>query len=55
LDKNKIGRPTDKPKTTQLAIRFDKETLQILDEYCSLKKISRAEGVRKAVRTLPKK
>lgn len=51
----KMGRPTDNPKQTQLGIRFDEETLQILDDYCEEKKITRAEGVRVAVRKLPRK
>ena len=51
----KMGRPTDSPKTVQLGIRFDRETLNILDNYCKKENISRAEGVRKAVRLLPQK
>lgn len=50
----KMGRPTDNPKPTQIAVRFDKPTLQILDSYCTDRKISRAEGVREAVRRLKK-
>lgn len=52
LSNKKIGRPTDNPKTTQLAIRFDNETLEILDNYCNKEKLSRAEGVREAVKQL---
>lgn len=48
----KTGRPTDSPKDVQIAVRFDKETLQILDDFCEKEKISRAEGTRKAVRKL---
>ena len=50
----RTGRPTECPKNTQLGIRFDDETLKILDEYCVKKKLSRAEGVRYAVRQLSK-
>ena len=49
----KMGRPTDNPKYTQLGIRFDDETLKMLDDYCKEKQITRAEGVRVAVRNLP--
>lgn len=52
MSNKKIGRPTDNPKTTQLAIRFDNETLEILDNYCNKEKLSRAEGVREAVKQL---
>ena len=50
-----MGRPTDNPKRTQVAVRFDAETLEILDDYCEEKKVSRAEGTRRAVRKLKKK
>ena len=49
-----MGRPTDNPKPVQIAVRFDANTLQILDDYCKEKQISRAEGVRQAVRKLEK-
>lgn len=51
----KMGRPTDNPKTTQFSVRFDEETLSILDEYCEREKVSRPQGVRIAVRKLKKK
>jgi len=50
--KKKMGRPTDSPKEIQIAVRFDVETLQILDDFCEHEKISRAEGTRRAVRRL---
>lgn len=50
-----MGRPTDSPKHTQLGIRFDEDTLAILDSFCEEEKISRAEGVRRAVRKLKEK
>ena len=51
----KIGRPTESPKTTQFSIRFDEETLKILDEFCAKENLSRPEGVRKAVQSLKNK
>lgn len=39
----RTGRPTDNPKQTQVAVRFDSETLKILDDYCNSKNITRAE------------
>lgn len=51
----KMGRPTDNPKTTQFSVRFDSETLKILDDYCKKNDVSRPEGVRKAVRNLKDK
>lgn len=53
-NKKKMGRPTDSPKTTQFSIRFDEETIEILDAYCNQEKVSRPEGVRRAVRKLRK-
>ena len=51
-DKKKMGRPTDCPKTNQLSIRFDNETLKTLDNYCKKENLSRVEAVRGAVRNL---
>ena len=49
-----MGRPTDAPKTVQIAVRFDSDTLKTLDDFCKEEKISRAEGVRQAVKRLKK-
>lgn len=51
-EKKKMGRPTDSLKNTQFSVRFDDETLNILDEYCEKENLSRPQGVRKAVRKL---
>lgn len=53
-NRKKMGRPTDSPKTTQFSVRFDDDTVEILDEYCSKEGINRPEGVRRAVRKLRK-
>ena len=55
MEPKKMGRPTDNPKPIQIAVRFDSDTLRILDDYCDREKVSRAEGVRKAVRRLKEK
>lgn len=51
----KMGRPTENPKVVQIAVRFDKETLKILDDYCNKENVGRAEGTRRAVRKLKEK
>ena len=53
--KKKKGRPTDNPKPVHIAVRFDNDTLKILDNFCEKEKISRAEGTRRAVRKLNEK
>lgn len=55
MNNKKMGRPTDSPKTTQISIRFDAETLNILDGYCQKNGFSRVEAVRKAVAMLEDK
>lgn len=50
-----MGRPTDNPKGTQIAVRLDNQTLKVLDTYCEREKVSRAEGVRVAIRKLDTK
>lgn len=54
LEHKKMGRPTDNPKGTQIAVRLDNQTLKILDTYCEREKVTRAEGVRVAIRKLEK-
>lgn len=39
-----MGRPTDSPKTTQFSVRFDSETLEILDKYCNQEKNKQTRG-----------
>lgn len=51
-EKKKMGRPTNNPKNTMFSIRFDRDTLDVLDSYCRENSIQRAEGVRRAVRKL---
>lgn len=53
--KRKMGRPTESPKSTQFSVRFDEETLNILDDYCKKNSVPRPEGVRRAIRNLAKK
>lgn len=48
----KIGRPTDNPKDTTMKIRFDKDSLKMLEECSEQMKISRAEVVRRGVRKM---
>ena len=51
-EKKKMGRPTLSPKNTQFSVRFDKETLDILDRYCEKENLWRPGGIRNAVRKL---
>lgn len=48
----KLGRPTMCPKEKQIGVRFDADTLELLDAFCENANISRAEGVRMAVQKL---
>lgn len=55
-DKKKIGRPfSDNPKSVKLTVRIDNSEAETLDDYCARKEISRAEGVREAIRDLKQK
>lgn len=48
----RVGRPTDNPKTNPIHIRLDKETNEILEDYCIQECIPRTEGVRRGIRKL---
>jgi hypothetical protein len=52
IKNKKMGRPTNAFKGTQLAVRFDAQTLEILDKFCIQENVSRAEGLRRAARNL---
>ncbi|MCM1218811.1 MAG: hypothetical protein NC548_30370 [Lachnospiraceae bacterium] len=49
---NKMGRPTDNPKSAPIHVRLDAECEEILTKYCNDNSISRAEGVRHGIRLL---
>lgn len=49
----RTGRPKSyNPKSHSLHVRLDDEYIKILDEYCSQRKITRAEGIRKGIEKL---
>ncbi len=50
----KLGRPTDNPKNIRLAVRMDKDTFEILENYCKKENISKMEGIRRGIRKLDK-
>jgi len=53
LPDKKMGRPkSDNPMNERLTIRMDKETSNILNNYCSKKGIEKAEGVRDGIHRL---
>lgn len=54
-EKKKIGRPTDSPKRHEIKVRFDDETLHILDEYCLKENVTRVQGIRDGVKCLKNK
>ena len=52
LGTKKMGRPTDNPKRHEIKARIDDETSQILNDYCSQKNKSKAEGIRDGIHRL---
>ena len=50
----KMGRPTDNPQATRIAVRLDSESNKILNEYCDEKQISKADAIREAIKGLKK-
>jgi len=48
----KLGRPTDNPKLERVTVRLDKESSQILKEYCKVKQVERAEAIRRGIKRL---
>lgn len=49
----RTGRPKiSDPKSNDIKVRVDDETLRLLDLYCSDNKLSRAEAIRKGIHML---
>ena len=52
-DEKRRGRPlSENPKSVKLTVRVEKSEADVLDDYCKRKQISRADGVREAIRGL---
>lgn len=49
---SKMGRPTDNPKTEAVHVRLDKESSEILSEYCKTEQVPRAEAIRRGIKKL---
>lgn len=54
MEKKKMGRPTDNPKSKPIHVRLDENTSTILDKYMDLYKVSRAEAIRVGIQELEK-
>lgn len=52
MPKQKLGRPTDNPKSNPIHVRLDEKSLFILDLYCKEKNITRAEAIRNGIKML---
>ena len=52
IEKKKMGRPTDSPKSKPIHVRLDEDTNSILDRYCEQEGVSRAEGIRRGIKKL---
>ena len=52
----RTGRPkAENPKSNDLKVRIDTETVEKLDAYCLEHKITRAEAIRQGIKLLLKK
>ena len=48
----KLGRPTDNPKDIDIKIRFDRNTVDKLEECSKQMQITRAEVIRRGVKKM---
>lgn len=49
----RTGRPkSDNPKSEAIHVRLDKETNEILNNYCEQEKIAKTEGIRRGIHRL---
>ena len=54
MEKKKMGRPTDNPKSKPIHVRLDENTSAIIDTYMDRYKVSRAEAIRIGIQQLEK-
>jgi len=52
LDKPKMDRPTNNPKSFRIAVRLDKESHDVLETYCCQKKVTKMEAARRGIKKL---
>ena len=52
LTNTKRGRPTDNPKNDRIAVRLDKESKDILEQYCKQENVNRMEAARRGIKKL---
>lgn len=49
----RTGRPkSENPKANSIHVRLDKETKEILEDYCNQEKIAKTEGIRRGIHRL---
>lgn len=48
----KIGRPTNNPKDSRITVRLDKESQEILNQYCKQEKVNKMEATRRGIKKL---
>lgn len=48
----RTGRPTNNPKSDRITVRLDKESTQVLRDYCEQEKVEKAEAIRRGIAKL---
>lgn len=52
MTNTKRGRPTDNPKNDRIAVRLDKESKDILEQYCKQENVNKMEAARRGIKKL---
>ena len=52
MEKGKRGPKTDNPKLYRMAVKYDEECKQILDEYCMQENVNKMEAARRGIKKL---
>lgn len=52
MSDKKIGRPTDNPKINRITVRLDKDSSDILSNYCKQESIKPPEAIRRSIKKL---
>ena len=49
---DKIGRPTNNPQEERITFQLDKESSEILNDYCNQQDVGKAEAIRQGIKKL---
>ena len=54
MDKSKMGRPTNNPKSNRITVRLDNSTFDKLNKFCKTENLNYTDAITKLIQKLDK-